>query len=402
MAESPFAFYRGAARIMAMDLAAVPHSDLTVQLCGDAHLANFGVYASPGRRLVFDLNDFDETLPGPFEWDVKRLAASFVIAGQHRRFDNETCRQLAIDLTEAYRTTMAGYAQQGWLEMWHSRSNVADLVESAISRGASKDAIKGAKKLMKKAKSKDHLRAAGKLVERIDGVHRFRSQPPLLVPFRDLPTAIHPDEIQHQIDQAFSAYRSSLDDRMRWLLDRYEQVDFALKVVGVGSVGTRCFVALLLGHTPRDVLLLQVKEATNSVLEEHLPATKYENHGRRVVEGQRLMQAASDIFLGWSSSLEGHDFYWRQLKDWKASVDLERASLGRFAEYARLCGAVLARAHAVSGHPGEIAGYLGSGAVFDTGIGEFAVRYAEQNLVDHAGYVAAIEEGRLEAAELHE
>jgi uncharacterized protein (DUF2252 family) len=407
MAESPFAFFRGAARIMATDLSATPITGFDVQLCGDAHLANFGAYASPERSLVFDVNDFDETLPGPFEWDVKRLVASFAIAGQHRQFDPGVCRDLAENASRAYRLAMREFAGRSWLENWYSRIPVEELAQLVRDRAAAgemrkKEAKRVAKRLDQfaaRAKSKNHLQAAAKLVEESDGSYRFKSVPPLLVPLRDLPRSREdPDGVQAQVLTAYDQYASSLSDRTRELLGRYRLLDVAIKVVGVGSVGTRCLVALFMGRIPGDVLLLQVKEATQSVLAEHLPPSRFQLHGRRVVEGQRLMQASSDIFLGWTSNVgEGHHYYWRQLKDWKGSVDLDRAPQRGFVRYGELCGLTLARAHAVSGDPAAISGYLGSGRAFDETMGEFAMRYAEQNRADYDAFRTAIEDGRLEA-----
>ncbi len=385
---------------MATDLAASRPSGLIVQLCGDAHLANFGAYASPERQLVFDLNDFDETLPGPFEWDVKRLAASFAIAGQHRGLDPASCRQLAVEVTAAYRNAMAGFAKQDWLDMWYDHLPVEELIGFAKRQGASKKRLERGKKFVKKAKSKDHLRAARKLVDMSGGSPRFKSEPPLLVPLRDLPEAAHPERRRESVEEALRTYRASLSGQMRWLFDRYALVDVALKVVGVGSVGTRCSVGLFLGRHPSDLLLLQIKEAMQSVLEEHLDPSRYHLHGRRVVEGQRLLQATSDIFLGWGKSTTGREYYWRQLKDWKGSVDLDQGTRSSLAGYAKLCGATLARAHAVSGDPAAIAGYLGNGDVFDRAMGEFAMRYAAQNVADYTAFAAAIADGRLESAEL--
>lgn len=403
MAETPFTFYRGAAKIMACDLAGAESPDLHVQLCGDAHLSNFGVFASPERRLLFDLNDFDETLPGPFDWDVKRLAASLVIAAEDRGWDSATGRGLAIESTRAYRQSMAAFAEQSWLKTWYSHVPVGDLVALAKAQGASKKEVKRGKRFIRKAESKDHLQAAKKLVESEDDGFRFKSEPPLLIPLRDIPINVDPDELRETVREDFADYRSSMGDDVAWLLDRYDLVDIAMKVVGVGSVGTRCMIALLVGRGPNDILLLQIKEASRSVLEQYLPPSRYEESGQRVVEGQRLLQAASDIFLGWSqSATSGHHYYWRQLKDWKGSVDVEKSSEEALTRYGKLCGLILARAHAVSGDPAAISGYLGKGSVFDEAMGEFGVRYARQNREDHAAFAAGIEDGRLEAAELPE
>lgn len=401
MVETPFTFYRGAAKIMASDLASNASPDLQVQLCGDAHLSNFGVFGSPERSLLFDLNDFDETLPGPFDWDVKRLAASFVIAAEDREWDVDTGRNLAMEVTRAYRKSMATFAEQSWLETWYGHVSMADMLELAEVQGAKKKSVKRGRRFIKKAKSKDHLQAARKLVEIENGSFRFRSAPPLLIPLRDVPREEHPEQLRQAVDAFYNDYRATIGDDIASLLNRYDLVDMAVKVVGVGSVGTRCLIALFVGRGPKDVLLIQIKEATQSVLEDHLPPSRYDESGRRVVEGQRLLQAASDMFLGWStSSLSGNHFYLRQLKDWKGSVDVEKSPRESLAYYARMCGLILARGHAVSGDPAAISGYLGKGNVFDEAMAEFGVRYARQNREDHAAFAAAIEDGRLEAAEL--
>lgn len=401
MVETPFTFYRGAAKIMASDLASTDSPELQVQLCGDAHLSNFGVFASPERRLVFDLNDFDETLPGPFDWDVKRLAASFVIAAEDRGWDSDVGRRLAVETTRTYREAMREFAEQSWLETWYSHVPMADLYDLAKMQGASKKQVKRGKRFIKKAKSKDNLHAAKKLVEYEGDRFRFRSEPPLLMPLRELPIEARPEDIRRVVLAAFKDYRGSVGDDVGLLLDRYDLVSVAMKVVGVGSVGTRCMVALLVGRAPSDVLILQIKEATKSVLEDHLPPSRYDRSGRRVVEGQRLLQSASDIFLGWSSSaVSGRHYYWRQLKDWKGSADIDKAEPDALTRYGRLCGLILARAHAVTGDPAAISGYLGKGDVFDQAMGEFGIRYARQNREDHAAFAAAIANGDLEAAEL--
>ncbi len=394
MSVSPFTFYRGAAAIMASDLATTPTAGLMVQLCGDAHLANFGLYGSPERNLVFDLNDFDETLPGPFEWDVKRLAASFTVAAQHRGFDAATQRSLAESATRFYRLSMHRFAGQGWLTAWYDHVAEQDIVEWVTTRGGTKRQIKRLKKGAAKARSRDSLQAAVKLLEPTgDGRYRFKSSPPVLVPLRELPQAQEADDIQAEVDHVFALYRESLDESTRRLFERYRLEDVALKVVGVGSVGTRCWVALFLGRRSTDVLLVQVKEATASVLEDHLPVSRFRLHGRRVVEGQRLMQASSDIFLGWSTSVRDKHYYCRQLKDWKGSVDLEVVRREGLERYAEICGYTLARAHAVTGDPAAIAGYLGKSTVFDIAMGEFSMRYADQNLADYHAFTQAIAGG---------
>ncbi len=400
MAESAFTFYRGAARIMAHDLSHTPSTGLEVQLCGDAHLSNFGVFASPERDLLFDLNDFDETLPGPWEWDVKRLAASLVIASQDLGFDEDDGRELAEESVRSYREIMGKFAKRGWLETWYSRFSLDDLAVRAEKENVKRKRRKQLDRFIRGARKKDHLRAAKKLVEHEDGHLRFRSAPPLLVPFRSMPINVDSEHVEESINESFAGYRRSLSDAVEHLLGRYQVVDLALKVVGVGSVGTRCFVALLVGRGRDDILLLQVKEAGRSVLEEHLAPSRYSTSGQRVVEGQRLMQAASDIFLGWSEgNYSGSHYYWRQLKDWKASLSfagMDEEGMGR---YAKVCGWTLARAHAVSGDPVAIASYLGSGSNFDRSLGEFGVRYARQNELDYEAFVTEIRDGRLEAAE---
>ena len=340
MRVSPFTFYRGAARIMASDLASTPVSGFSVQACGDAHLSNFGVYASPERHLVLDANDFDETLPGPWEWDLKRLATSFMIAAQHRNFDDVTWRRLAARSVAGYRLAMTEFADRRALDLWYDHLPLEALRE--IDEFQSARARKELERAATKARSRDQLQAHDKFTVEIDGRFRIRSDPPLLVPLAELPDEDDPALLETIAYDALDTYVSTLSDDRRCLLDRFVPVDIAVKVVGVGSVGTQCFVVLLEGRDRQDPLLLQVKEATHSVLEEHLPPSQYDNHGRRVVEGQRLMQAASDIFLGWTSSVRGRDYYVRQLRDWKGAVDPEIATAEQLDRYARVCGWTLA------------------------------------------------------------
>ncbi len=397
MVASPFAFYRGAARIMAADLASTPVSTLQTQICGDAHLANFGGYASPERRLVFDLNDFDETLPGPWEWDVKRLATSFVIAGRHNAMKKEQCRKLARKCIRTYTRAMSVLAEMRLTGVWYSMVEADRIVDAAETR----EFKKGIDKAINKAKRADSRKALDKLAEDVDGEYRIRHEPPLLVRVRNLPDASARDQIRDETHRAFEAYRKSLPDHVALLMGRFRLVDLALKVVGVGSVGTRCFIVLLEGRDRTDPLFLQLKQASQSVLEEHLPPSRYRNAGRRVVEGQRLMQTVSDIFLGWTRSpVGGHDYYCRQLKDWKYSTDVENATRKYLLMAAEVRGWTLARAHARAGDPAAISGYLGSGKGFSRAIVEFAERYAGQNEQDHAAFAAEIADGRLEAAEL--
>jgi uncharacterized protein (DUF2252 family) len=401
MSASPFACFRGAAAVMAADLATTPVSGLRVQACGDAHLSNFGAFAAPDRRLVFDLNDFDESLPGPWEWDVKRLAASFAIAGRENGLKRK--ERVAVTLTAAreYREAMRAFAGQGNLEVWYARFDV----EAALQEVEDEDPteVKRVRKGVAKARSKDSLRALAKLAEVVDGELRIRSEPPLLVPAEELLADSEGHDLNEVLSGVLEAYRTSLPVDRQHLLDGYRMRHIARKVVGVGSVGTRAWVILLTGADDSDPLFLQAKEAEASVLEPYAGASRYKNHGRRVVEGQRLMQAASDIFLGWCPAvgLDGRarDFYVRQLWDWKRSAEVERLTLRGLEVYARMCGETLARAHARSGDRIAIASYLGGGDAFDQAIAEFSERYADQNERDHAALVAAIDDGRVEAEE---
>jgi uncharacterized protein (DUF2252 family) len=399
MAQSPFAFYRGGAKLMAQDLAATPATGITAQISGDAHLSNFGVYASPERELVFDLNDFDETLHGPWEWDVKRLAASFAIAARHRGFEEEQQLELASKAAAGYRRAIASFASMSYLDAWYSHLRV-DEFHDAFADQLGKKALKRSKKHAAKAKSKDNLHALHKLAERVGDTYRIVAQPPLLVPFRDLPEVADQVEAQEIVRSELEGYRHSVPDHLAALLERYTAVDGAIKVVGVGSVGTRSAIVLLQGRDADDPLFLQVKEAGPSVLADHLPASRYENHGQRVVEGQRLMQASSDSFLGWNRGhVTGTHYYWRQLKDMKGSVDIDSVTSESLGHFAGICGWTLARAHARSGHAAAIAGYLGSGKVFDRALGEFAFAYADQNERDFTAFTDAIDSGRIQAHE---
>jgi uncharacterized protein (DUF2252 family) len=404
MAASPFAFFRGAAAVMAADLARTPVSGLRVQACGDAHLSNFGAFAAPDRRLVFDLNDFDETLPGPWEWDLKRLAASFAIAARERGFKRRHCEAAVLRAARSYREAMREFASLGNLDVWYSRLDVEEAIAEAAqaeSTAVGADEVARLRRGMEKAQSKDSLRALERLTEVRDGEIRFRSEPPILVPGEQLVAAADGRPIMEMLKSVVAAYRESLGPEMRVLFDGYEFREIARKVVGVGSVGTRAWVILLSGPGERDPLFLQAKEAEASVLETHAGASQWPNHGQRVVEGQRLMQAASDIFLGWCRTvgLDGRerDFYVRQLWDWKRSADVERLSAPGLEVYARICGWTLARAHARSGDRFAIAAYLGGGDGFDRAICSFAADYAEQNLRDHQALLDAIASGRVTA-----
>ena len=398
MSRSPFAFYRGAAKVMANDLATMPSTGLHVQICGDAHLSNFGVYGSPERDLVFDLNDFDETLPGPWEWDVKRLATSFAIVARHNEYDAKDERGLARSTVAAYREAMRRFATARYADVWYAHLDVDKLFAAFADQLTKKQRKRGAA-YIRETRARDSVYAFDKLAEASgDGV-RIASQPPLIVPIRDVPTSADPQQIDAQLKAEFEAYLGSVPDHIGILLRRYHYRDLAIKVVGVGSVGTRCFIVLLEGRDDRDPFFLQIKEAGRSVLEDHLPPSAYPEHGRRVVEGQRLMQAASDSFLGWHASGSGTHYYWRQFKDMKGSVEIEGAPVESMRRYAQLCGWTLAHAHARSGEPATIAEYLGKGDAFDRAVADFAIAYADQNERDHAAFTAAIQDGRIEAHE---
>ncbi|MBD7994416.1 DUF2252 domain-containing protein [Arthrobacter sp. Sa2CUA1] len=412
MLASPFTFYRGAAKIMAADLADTPRAGLTTQLCGDAHLSNFGVFASPERILLFDLNDFDETLPGPFEYDVLRMAASFTIAARNNGFTAAEAHGVTLAAVRAYREAMRGFAKMGTLDIWYARLAEADLL-SAIqlaaetSKGkaqkkAAERAERTAEKTARKARSRDSLQALSKLAERVDGTYRIISQPPILIPVRELGNTLglSPEEMKEAAREQLRSYRSTLQDDRRLLLERFEIIDVARKVVGVGSVGTRAFIALLQGRDPEDPLFLQVKEATRSVLEDHLPKSKYRQPGERVVQGQRRMQAASDIFLGWTKGVEENRYlYWRQLRDMKGSVVVEAMKPLSMDFYAGTCGWTLARAHARAGDPIAMAAYLGKSEKFDHAVADFCERYADQNEQDYQAFAEAVRSGRLPAVE---
>ena len=411
MLVSPFTFYRGTATIMAADLDGTPTAGLQVQLCGDAHLSNFGAFASPERRLLFDLNDFDETLPGPFEYDVKRLAASFTIAARNNGFSKADTTAATRASVAAYREAMASFTAMGTLDIWYAHLAEDELLKAVQSAAAksskgSKKAAKAAKRAEKtaaKAHTRDSLQALSKLGELVDGQYRIVSQPPIVVPARDLEATygISGETLESVIRKQYRAYRATLRDDQRRLLERFQVVDMARKVVGVGSVGTRAFIALLQGRDQQDPLFLQVKEATASVLEGHLPKSRYRQHGERVVQGQRMMQAASDIFLGWTrGQIEvDRNYYWRQLRDMKGSAEVESMLPVALSFYAGICGWTLARAHARSGDPIAIAEYLGEDDQFDRSISDFAKRYADQNELDYQAFADAIRSGRLHALE---
>jgi len=408
MQVSPFTFYRGAALLMAADLATTPTSGLTVQLCGDAHLSNFGLFGTPERNLAFDINDFDETLPGPFEWDVKRLVASFEIAGRHRGFTDAERRALLLAAARGYREHMLGSAAASVLDAWYDTLD-AEKVQAWVrderkAAHAGKRQVKGFDAVVAKARTKDRIKAASKLVTRVDGQLRIVSDPPLIVPVEDVVgDARSVQETEALMRELLAQYQTTLVTE-RHPLSEYTYVHMARKVVGVGSVGTRAWILLLVGRDDSDLLLLQAKEAQASVLEHFLEPSKYTSHAERVVRGQRVMQASSDIFLGWQSAtgdggLE-RDFYLRQLHDWKGSVDPEVMVPSGAMLYARICGETLARAHARSGDRVAIAAYLGKSDDFDEAVADFSEAYADQNDADYRAFTDAISSGRLEAAEL--
>jgi uncharacterized protein (DUF2252 family) len=397
MLVSPFTFYRGAALIMAQDLSGTARSGLTVQCCGDAHLSNFGVFASPERKLVFDLNDFDETLPGPWEWDVKRLAVSMLIAARDNGFSAKKQERIVLDTVGQYRTAMAEFAAMTNLDVWYSHLDIESVLAEFGAQYAPQQ-VKRTKKTLAKARTKDSMTAFSKLVH-VDGQPRFIDQSPLIVPIEQLAPSER-EEMFESLRELMRTYRDSLEFDRGVLLEQFMLEDFARKVVGVGSVGTRAWIALLMGRDVQDPLLLQMKEAEASVLEEFVGPSEFTNHGQRVVVGQRLMQAVSDIFLGWlhvDSGIDGksRDFYGRQLKDWKGSAEIERMVPKGMAAYGKLCGWTLARAHARSGDRVAIAAYLGNGDTFDRALLEFSMAYAEQNERDYQALNRAVESGRV-------
>jgi uncharacterized protein (DUF2252 family) len=401
MLVSPFTFYRGAAKIMAADLATTPSSGLVVQCCGDAHLSNFGLFASPERRLVFDINDFDETLPGPWEWDVKRLAASMLIAARDNGFAPREQERVVLQTVERYRCAMREFAAMGNLAVWYAHLDT----ETVMARYApqfERRAVKRTEKAMAKARTRDSMSALAKLCQHVDGRAQIVDQSPLIVPLRQLVADRSVEEIFDELHELMRVYRDTLQHDRRILVEQFQLVDFARKVVGVGSVGTRAWIGLLFGRDDEEPLFLQMKEAEASVLEEYLGESEFTNHGQRVVYGQRLMQATSDIFLGWVHQPRGldgqaRDFYGRQLKDWKGSAEIEQMVPDGLAVYGELCGWTLARAHARSGDRIAIASYLGGGTAFDRAILEFSMAYADQNERDYKRLADAAASGRIDA-----
>jgi len=401
MLVSAFTFYRGAALPMAADLAGTPASGLRVQLCGDAHLSNFGAFASPERRLVFDVNDFDETLPGPFEWDVKRLAASLAVAGRDNGFTGKTRRKIVLAAAEGYRTAMRGFAKQPLLDVWYAHLDIEQAIGELQGQIKAKR-FKAAEGLLAKAHTKDSTQALGKLTTVVDGRRRIISDPPMIAPIEEVFAEVQADAIYEEIHTVLGKYRRTLQSDRRHLLEQFTLVQAAQKVVGVGSVGTRARILLMDSGDGVEPLFLQAKEAQPSVLAEYCGRSQYANQGERVVAGQHLMQAQSDIFLGWTRAQgpDGvdRDLYVRQLRDWKFSAPIEAMIPQGMTFYARLCGWTLARAHARSGDRIALASYLGGSAKFDQAIADFAETYADQNERDYAALQAAVKDGKAEAS----
>jgi len=397
MMESPFSFLRGSAVVMASALAATPVTGLEVVLCVDAHLSNFGVFATPERNLVFDINDFDEVYPGPWEWDLKRLAASAVVAGRENDLDEKICEELAAVVCKAYRKSMRRFAQASILDIWYF-----DIEAESVLKVFDKSAKKGAKhaqKTVQKARSHTRERTITKLTETVDGKRQIINDPPLIVRLDDFFNQEQKAQITEQdIKKVWLEYLNSLPKDRRLLLSRFRIADAALRVGGVGSVGTRCTILLLEGHTADDALILQQKEAGPSALSGYLPKTDYASQAERVVVGQRLIQASSDIFLGWAHGhISGSQYYWRQLKDMKGSFDVAKLNAKGLMTYLRVCSVCLARAHARTGNAAAISGYLGRSDVFDRAVSKFAAAYADQTLRDHQALVDAVESGRIVA-----
>jgi uncharacterized protein (DUF2252 family) len=400
MLVSPFTYYRGAALPMAADLATTPTSGLRVQLCGDAHLSNFGAFASPARRLVFDVNDFDETLPGPFEWDIKRLAASLAVAGRDNGFGAKDRRQVELAAAESYRTAMRAFAGQHFMDVWYAHLDVDDAISEFRSQMKAKR-VKLAEKMVAKAHTSDSMKAVGKLTTEVDGQRRIVSEPPLIQPVEEIFPDTQADAIYKLIREVLGKYQRTLQSDRRHMVEYFTLVQVARKVVGVGSVGTRAWIVLMDGADGTEPLFLQAKEAQESVLAASCGRSQYANQGERVVAGQHLMQAESDIFLGWTRATGpdwvDRDFYVRQLKDWKLSFPIELMIPSGMRVYARLCGWTLARAHARSGDRVALAAYLGGSARFDQAIADFAETYADQNERDHAALQAAVKDGKVTA-----
>jgi uncharacterized protein (DUF2252 family) len=396
MLVSPFTFYRGAALLMANDLAGTPRSGITVQVCGDAHLLNFGVFASPERRLVFSINDFDEAFPGPWEWDVKRLAASFAIAGRDNGYTVKERRSVLLNLVGEYRSAMGNFAGMTNLQVWYATADIEELLRNLRAPAAQRKRTEAA---LAKARTKDSMEALGKLTHVVDGERRIISAPPLIQPLEELATGVEVEQVLEWLRAELRKYRQTLQSDRRHLLEDFRLAQIGRKVVGVGSVGTRAWILLLFGRDQSDPLFLQAKEAQASVLEGLVGRSPYRSNGERVVHGQHLMQSESDIFLGWSKTagLDGvtRDYYFRQLHDWKGSANVETMRPAGMSQYARICAWTLARAHARSGDRIAMASYLGSSDVFDRAIADFAEAYADQNERDYDALVQAEKDGRI-------
>lgn len=400
MLASPLTFYRGAAYVMASDLAATARSGLRVQLCGDAHLSNFGVFGSPERRMVFDINDFDETLPGPWDWDVKRLCASMELAGRDNGLSKSMRSDLVLTTVREYRQAMQSFAKLCNLDVWYASLDVGQILEKFRSQVGRKR-LDVAERNLAKARTRDSLQAYEKLTHEVDGRRRIISNPPLIVPMDEFVKGVARPPLEQHVREILRGYRATLQTDRRHLLEGYDFTDMAHKVVGVGSVGSRAWIILLLGRDDQDPLFLQAKEAQRSVLEPFLGKSEYQNRGQRVVSGQRLMQTASDIFLGWArvKGVDGieRDFYVRQLRDWKFAADIAALDPVVLTTYGHLCGWTLARAHARSGDRIAIAAYLGQADTFDEAIAAFAIAYADQTERDHQALVTAVKNGRIQA-----
>lgn len=397
MVESPFTFLRGSAAVMAADLANTPDSGLDVILCGDAHLSNFGIFATPERKLIFDLNDFDEAYPGPWEWDLKRLAASAAVAGRQNGFKDKSNRELAHTVARVYRKAMNQFSKLPLMDVWYYHVEAEDVL--TLFEQYAQKAVKSTAKMLKKARGKTQEATLEKITEEVDGQRRFINEPPLLVRFSNFLTEEQKMQIPEQhYENSFHDYIQSLPIERRFLLSKFRIADVALRVGGVGSVGTRCSVLLLEGNSEEDAIILQQKEAGPSVLQPYRPDIGYDSHAQRVVTGQQMIQASSDIFLGWHrSSLTDLDYYWRQLKDMKGSVEVEALDEVGLGTYLAVCSHCLARAHARTGDPAAINGYLGKSDVFDKAIGDFAIAYADQTELDQQALVEAVKSGRVVA-----
>jgi uncharacterized protein (DUF2252 family) len=392
MAESAFAFYRAGAQLMAADLASTPRTGLLVQASGDAHISNFGWYGSPERDLVFDANDFDETHPATWEWDIKRLAASFAIASRDNGFDERSQKRSARYSVRSYRDTMNKFARRPVLDVWYAHISADDILEKLRGEGHAKK-LRRAKKGFRKAAKKNSTHVLGKIGEFVDGRYRIIDDPPFVVPLRSMDFPQNMEQVHGLVHTMFATYADSVGPAIKRLISQYRVTDVALKVVGVGSVGTRCYIAMLEGNGPEDVLFLQIKEAGKSVLEDAFGSSEWEHSGQRVVYGQRLMQTTSDIMLGWTTSSDGHHYYVRQLKDMKASPEIDSFDPDDMEKYAKVCGAVLAHAHARGSDPAVIAGYLGRGDVFANAVADFSLAYADQNERDFGAFLSRMESG---------